>query len=71
MLADTDWFVLMLMIILVWLAWPRQPSMSSQAGVTARVQRLLKPRTPDDCPICHQQATRPTETGTPRPPIIP
>ncbi len=71
MLADTDWFVLLLMIALLWLAWPRQPSVSPHAGVTARVQRLLKPRTTDDCSACRQQAARPTETGAPRPPIIP
>jgi IS1 family transposase len=71
MLTDTDWFVLLLMIALLWLAWPRQSFVSPHAGVTARVQRLLKPRTPDDCPICRQQAAPPTETGTPRPSIIP
>jgi IS1 family transposase len=70
MLADTGWFVLLLMIVLLWLAWPRQPSLSHHANVTARVQRLLKPRTPDDCPICQQQAALPTTTGAPRPPII-
>jgi hypothetical protein len=71
MLADTDWFVLLLMIILLLLAWPRRPSVSHQANITAGVQRLLKPRTPDDCPICHQQAALPTKTGAPCPPIIP
>jgi IS1 family transposase/transposase-like protein len=71
MLADTDWFVLLLMIALLWLAWPRQPSVSLHAGGTARVQRLLKPRTPDDCPICRQQAAHPTQTGSPRPQLIP
>jgi hypothetical protein len=35
MLADTDWFVLLLMIALLWLAWPRQLSVSHHASVTA------------------------------------
>jgi hypothetical protein len=70
MLADTDWFVLLLMIVLLWLAWPHQPSLPHHANVTARVQRLLKPPTPGECPICQQQPALPTTTGAPRPPII-
>jgi IS1 family transposase len=41
------------------------------AAVTARVQRLLKPHTPQDCPICRLQAADPAHT-TPLPlPITP
>jgi hypothetical protein len=71
MLTDTEWLVLLLMIALLWLAWLRQPSISPHAGVTARVQRLQKPRTPDDCPICRQQAAHSAETAVPPAPIIP
>src|SRR6185295_19549907 len=71
MLADIEWLFLLLMIALLWLAWPHQPSMSPHAGITDRLQRRLSPRTPDDCPICRQQMAHPTVTGVPRPPIIP
>src|SRR6266545_3128194 len=65
MLTDSCGLMLLALLCLVWLAWTwsHRPSFPSQsAAITARVQRLLKPRTPDDCPRCHQQATA---AGTP------
>jgi transposase-like protein len=71
MLTDTEWLILLLMIGLLLLTWLRQPSISPHASVTARVQRLLKPRTPHDCPICPQQLAHSAQTAVPPTPIIP
>jgi IS1 family transposase len=71
MLADTEWLVLLLMIVLLWMVWLRQPSVSPHAGVTARVQRLLKPRTPHDCPVCRQQTVSPTGKAPTSTPVTP
>jgi IS1 family transposase len=66
MTTNLGWFVLVLVGCLVWLAWAwqrHQHPAPHPAAVTARVQRLLKPRTPDDCPACRQQATVPAATA--------
>jgi len=54
-----DVFLLIFFLILS-LAWfwchgwlPLQPSHFKTAAVRTTVHRLLKPRTPDDCPLCH------------------
>jgi hypothetical protein len=62
MTTNLGWLVFLLVGCLVWLAWAwqrHQHPASHPAAVTARVQRLLKPRTPDDCPACRQQAAAP------------
>jgi hypothetical protein len=72
MLTDSCGLMLLALLCLVWLAWTwsHRPSFPSQsAAVTARVQRLLKPPTPDDCPRCHQQATAATPPA--RRPVTP
>ena len=59
MTTNLGWFVFLLVGCLVWLVWAwqrHQHPAPHPAAVTARVQRLLKPRTPDDCPACRQQA---------------
>jgi IS1 family transposase len=64
--------VLLTLLWLVWLVWTRRhrPScLSQKAAVTAEIQRLLKPRTPDDCPLCRQQAT--SAGSLARPPVTP
>jgi hypothetical protein len=62
--TDSSWLVLLLVVALLWWAWiwRRQPSTLQRVIVPARVQRLLKPRTPDDCPACCLPLT--TATGT-------
>jgi hypothetical protein len=66
--------VLLLIVVLVWLAWVwrrRQHSQQRTASGAATVRRLLKPRTPDDCPVCHLSGTVPTgsaPTGSRVPP---
>jgi transposase-like protein len=57
----SHWCTLLLLLtaLLVGLVWNwrwRTLSVPPSAAVTAAVQRLLKPRTPDNCPICRQQA---------------
>ena len=71
MTADSCWLVILLVIVLLWLAWSRQMSASHCATVTARVQRLLKPRTPVDCPACRQHATTATANTPTRVPVPP
>jgi hypothetical protein len=50
--------VLLLLAVLAWGVWIRQYGQHHQdrSTVLATVQRLLKPRTPNDCPICRQPA---------------
>src|SRR5262245_41203633 len=65
------WWVLLLVIIaigLIWLWHRRQQPHSSP--VAAHLQRLLKPRAPDDCLACCQHAT-PTASPTSHPTVIP
>jgi hypothetical protein len=66
----TDWwrFLLPLAVVLVWFAWTRwfgQVSPLHTAAGTATVQRLLKPRTPADCPACRQFAATATDKAAP------
>ena len=53
---------------LAWTWWRRRPP---QAAITAKMQRLLRPRTPDDWLPCRQQATRATRAPRPYPPVRP
>src|SRR5262245_17218629 len=73
MLPDSGWFELLLMLVLVWLVWAwRRPSAQSRiAALTAMPQRLLKPRTPDDCPVCCQQTAPPTPKAPTSTPVTP
>jgi len=68
MLVDVTWLGFVLIVLLVWLAWiwRCQHPPGRTAAVTAHVQRLLKPRTPDDCPACRQQAATPSGNTPPR-----
>jgi len=60
--------LLPLAVVLVWFAWTRwfgQVSPLHTAAGTATVQRLLKPRTPADCPACRQFAATATDKAAP------
>jgi IS1 family transposase len=73
MLPDWCWLLLLLLLCLVRLAWTWPLGSSSppeSTDATARVQRLLKPRTPNDCPNCRRQAP-PTEANPPSMPVTP
>ena len=54
-----DWFgsSLVLSILLLWLLWhwPQLRPHLQTTTVTAARARLLKPRTPADCPSCRQE----------------
>lgn len=54
------WSLLVLIVLLVWLTgiW-RHQKLPARAADIAQVQRLLKPHTPDDCPICRQAPAAP------------
>jgi len=67
---DPSWRVLLLIVLsaLIW-AWYRRQYPQSSPGAVQR-QRLLQPRTPEDCPVCRQQAA-PTATAVARPPVTP
>jgi len=57
MLADSCGLVLLLVGGLVWLAWTwrcHQQPLSHTTAITATVHRLLKPRTPSECPACRR-----------------
>src|SRR5262245_56345029 len=74
MLTASCWFAFLFVVVLVWLTRIRryhQHRWTHHASLTATVQRLLKPRTPDDCPACRQQATAPTEPWPVRPSVRP
>jgi hypothetical protein len=62
-------FFLILSLALLWRhCWlPRQPSPSKAGTVRTTVQRLLKPRTPLDCPSCRLASTpSPSVRSAPR-----
>ena len=50
---DPRWWLLLVLSILIWLSWAWHRRQHPQSGpVAAHLQRLLKPRIADDCPIC-------------------
>jgi IS1 family transposase len=73
MLVDVAWLGFVLIVLLVWLAWiwRYQHPPGRTVAVTLRLQRLLKPRTPDDCPICRQQAATTSPNTPPRTSVQP
>jgi IS1 family transposase len=66
MIADWGWLWCSLILCLIWLVWSwrRQQTQnlpSRTATLTGPVQRLLKPRTPDACPVtpwCERKSRR-------------
>ncbi len=52
-MATSYLFLFVLLLCLLWLVWlwcQHRPTQSQPAAVRTTHQRLLKPRTPDDCP---------------------
>src|SRR5262245_34642845 len=71
MRIDACWPVLLLGLVLIgvtW-SWQRRQRLRSAPAAT-QLQRLLKPRTPDNCPICRRQAA-PTATQMPESAVPP
>ncbi len=57
MTIDSCGLVLLLLVLLAWRIWMWWcPRNQNRPAVAAQIQRLLKPRTPNDCPSCCQQA---------------
>jgi hypothetical protein len=75
MLVDSYsyWHWLVLSVLLAGLVgiWCYRHPHWRTATSTANVQRLLKPRTPADCPACRQQTAAPAGTVPPRSPVTP
>jgi hypothetical protein len=68
---DPRWWLLLVLSILIWLSWAWHRRQHPQSGpLAAHLQRLLKPRTPDDCPICCQHVVL-TDTPSSRSPLTP
>jgi IS1 family transposase len=74
MTDDLWWLVFVSVGSLVCLAWLGHRHLhppSHTAVITSRIQRLLKPRTPEDCPACRQPQALPTRVLPTCLPIIP
>jgi IS1 family transposase len=57
MTSDSCGLVLLLLLLLAWRIWMWWCLRNhNRPAVTVQIQRLLKPRTPNDCPSCCQQA---------------
>jgi hypothetical protein len=66
MTSDVWWLGWLIVASLVCLAWVwrrRTHPLSHTAVITSPIQRLLRPRTPHDCPACRQKGA----TSTTRP----
>ena len=63
MSVTSCWLIGVLLLALGWLVWvwrQKHPPQARSTELTATVQRFLRPRTPEDCPACRQQAPGPT-----------
>ena len=61
MAGDIDALIVLLMACALWvrvLWYRRRRRPLDRPDARATVQRLLKPRTPEDCPACHRQLAR-------------
>jgi transposase-like protein/IS1 family transposase len=66
MTTDSCGFVLLILLLLAWRIWMWWcPHNQNRPAIAAQIQRLLKPRTPNDCPSCCQQAA-PSSSLPPR-----
>ena len=71
MLADACWFLLLVITWLCWLAWTCRGRPWPQPPTTTAIRhRLLKPRTPLDCPVCRRPPGPVQPTPSPDP-VIP
>jgi hypothetical protein len=73
MVVDWFWFSLVLSLLLLWLLWhwPQLWPHLQTTTVAAARQRLLKPRTPADCPTCRQARATTTDRPPTRIPVTP
>jgi hypothetical protein len=71
--TDSGWFLLLLVMALLWWAWlwRCQPTAPQCVTIPTRIQWLLRPRTPDDCPACCQPMPAAARTTPTRAPVTP
>jgi hypothetical protein len=70
MLTDPSWWMLLVVVLIALiLAWHRR-QLPRPSPIATQRQRLLKPRTPDDCPACRQHAI-PTDIVVAHPTVRP
>lgn len=72
--TDSCWLMLLLVVVLGWLAgtwWQYRLSQRPSTAIATQVRRLLRPRTPDDCPACRQEVLAPTLNPPTAPPVTP
>ena len=62
MTTDSRGLVLLFLVLLAWRIWMWCRRDQDRPAV-AQIQRLLKPRTPNDCPSCCQQAASPSSSA--------
>ena len=74
MAGESYALIVILMLCTLWLVacWHarRQPQ-PEQPAITATAQRLLRPRTPDDCPDCRRQRAPSRSIPAPPVPVLP
>src|SRR5688572_25439961 len=70
MATDSCWLVLVVLLIWLLCFWHRRQHPQSRT-VAAPLTRLLRPRTPDDCPACRLLQTLPTSDALSCPPVTP
>ncbi len=74
MAGDISSLIIALLLCLLWLMvlWDRrQLTQLDSSSAPAIRHRLLKPRTPDDCPACRRQVVRPARVPAPPPAVRP
>ena len=73
MIADSRWLWLGLVVLLAWWTWTWWPQhwRGRTGAVTATVQRLLQPGSPDDCRSCCRQTITQAQNATTRTLVMP
>ena len=66
MASDSCSLIIVLVLCALWLVslWQRQYQIQPDRAAATR-ERLLTPRTPDDCPACRHQTARPSSEPAP------
>ncbi len=73
MAVNLCWLIMFFLVTWIWLVamWHHRHLQGRPAAVQATLHRLLRPRTPDDCPACRQQPLRRIGRGPTRPSPVP
>ena len=76
MTSDSCGLVLLFLLLLAWRIWMWwRPHNHNRPAIAAQIQRLrpkgTRPRTPNDCPSCRQQAAAALATASPNLSVLP